>query len=233
MSGGDGIDTLSYASRDGLSLPAEGISASLMTGEGGANCPGPFCEGDQFAMVERLVGGSGNDTLEGDNADNALLGGPGDDVLTGRLTVPSRGTLEAGCEPRDDRSRTPRVRRSFVSAFDERRRPVAGARGRLRPARTIPRERCQLRRASRRDCCPGSAGRMHEPGWSAARADGQAAPRACRPHGAWRASPPVAAPVAHANRPAGADRLVVWTGRCKLHARGAFFLRAARSPADR
>ncbi len=39
--------------------------------------------GDQLNSIENLIGGSGGDTLTGDNNDNVIEGGAGNDILNG------------------------------------------------------------------------------------------------------------------------------------------------------
>ena len=78
--GGDGIDTVSYASHPGA------VVANLTGGSGddGSNLDGPVGARDSISTdVERLIGGSGNDTLVGNGAANLLTGGAGNDVLSG------------------------------------------------------------------------------------------------------------------------------------------------------
>jgi Ca2+-binding RTX toxin-like protein len=78
-SGGDGIDRLDYRSRD------ENVGVSLDGAPGdGAACPGASCEGDNVqADIERLLGGNGDDALTGSAAANELDGEDGNDVLDG------------------------------------------------------------------------------------------------------------------------------------------------------
>lgn len=72
--GGPGFDTADYSDR---SAPVN-VNLSVSGGDGEAG------ENDDVAGdVERVVGGSGNDTLTGNGAANNLLGGPGDDVING------------------------------------------------------------------------------------------------------------------------------------------------------
>ena len=70
--GGAGIDTADYGSR------TASVTASL---DGSAN-DGETVEVDNVKPdIERLLGGSGDDTLTGNNAVNVLEGGAGDDLL--------------------------------------------------------------------------------------------------------------------------------------------------------
>lgn len=73
-----GIDAVSY---EGLSTA---VTVSLASG--GTNGNGST---EQFFGIENLIGGAGNDRLEGDNAANQLRGGEGQDVLTGGLGADS------------------------------------------------------------------------------------------------------------------------------------------------
>jgi len=78
LRGGLGIDTASYASG------TLGVTVSLVAGVGGLQAAsGGDAEGDALYGFENITGGSGNDTLTGDEAANWLTGGAGDDVLDG------------------------------------------------------------------------------------------------------------------------------------------------------
>lgn len=70
FNGGAGEDTVSYA---GLT---RGVSVSL---DGTAD-DGALGEGDN---VEDVIGGSGNDTLTGNDQDDAFYGGAGNDTISG------------------------------------------------------------------------------------------------------------------------------------------------------
>ncbi len=73
MTGGAGSDTVDYSYR------TEPVTADL---SGSPGNDGEAGEGDTIgADVESLIGGSGDDTLTGNAADGALLGGDGDDTL--------------------------------------------------------------------------------------------------------------------------------------------------------
>ncbi len=72
LDGGNGFDTASYAS-------STGVTASLLIP---ANNTGD-AKGDTYFSIEGLRGGTGNDTLTGDNNSNVLDGGEGDDTLEG------------------------------------------------------------------------------------------------------------------------------------------------------
>jgi Ca2+-binding RTX toxin-like protein len=74
LSGGAGVDTVSYAGRAG------GVHLSIN------NKPddGAAGESDEVLLdVENLTGGSGNDTLVGSSIPNGLHGGAGNDVIDG------------------------------------------------------------------------------------------------------------------------------------------------------
>jgi hypothetical protein len=74
MSGGGGVDTVTYDDRAAPVVVA--IDDAGGDGEAGEN-------DDVRSDVERVVGGSGADTLVGNIGANALDGGPGDDLLDG------------------------------------------------------------------------------------------------------------------------------------------------------
>ena len=77
LSGGTGIDTVSFSQNGGtegaatISLALQG--AAQVTGNGSWTLTG----------IENLSGGYGNDTLTGDGGDNVLAGAAGDDTLIG------------------------------------------------------------------------------------------------------------------------------------------------------
>lgn len=71
--GGDDVDTVRYEGR------AAGIAISL---DGQMN-DGADGEEDNVIDIENLVGGSGNDALNGTSAVNFIDGGPGDDAIDG------------------------------------------------------------------------------------------------------------------------------------------------------
>ncbi len=75
LQGGPGIDTVTFANR------TQPVTAFLGAGVGmGGGQPG---ESDNISGAENLVGGSGDDNLQGTVTVNRLEGGPGDDVLDG------------------------------------------------------------------------------------------------------------------------------------------------------
>ncbi len=73
LDGGDGYDWADY------SWETVGVSINLATGihSGGA------AEGDVLLNIERLYGGSGNDTLQANDTTTAIRGGAGDDLIIG------------------------------------------------------------------------------------------------------------------------------------------------------
>ena len=74
LEGGPGIDTADYSAR------TSAVTADL----DGSNDDGVSFERDRITTdVERLLGGTANDTLTGDNNANALVGGAGNDRLDG------------------------------------------------------------------------------------------------------------------------------------------------------
>jgi Ca2+-binding RTX toxin-like protein len=73
LAGGDGVDVASYAS------DTAGISVNLVAGSGS----GGDAADDALFGIEGVIGGTGNDTLVGDGAANALAGGLGADSLDG------------------------------------------------------------------------------------------------------------------------------------------------------
>ncbi|TNE63534.1 MAG: hypothetical protein EP335_09705, partial [Alphaproteobacteria bacterium] len=67
--GGDGFDILTYTDRTSV------VSLNLLTGRS--------TEGGTFTSIEGIIGGSGTDRFTGDDADNSLDGGAGNDFLDG------------------------------------------------------------------------------------------------------------------------------------------------------
>lgn len=79
VSPGPGIDTVDYSGRsDNLDITL----ADEQPNDGGAD-DGPLGARDNVRTVENVVGGSGDDVLEGDSADNRLNGQGGQDDLFG------------------------------------------------------------------------------------------------------------------------------------------------------
>ena len=72
--GGGGVDTANY------SLSSIGVSIDLLNG----TATGGYAAGDTLTAIQNLVGGSGADTLRGDNQINTISGGNGDDIIEGR-----------------------------------------------------------------------------------------------------------------------------------------------------
>ncbi len=76
LDGGAGIDTASYAeATDAVAVTLNGATAAQVTVGGSAD--------DTIRNIENLIGGSGDDTFQGDLLVNALSGGAGDDTLAG------------------------------------------------------------------------------------------------------------------------------------------------------
>lgn len=75
LDGNTGIDTVSYATR------TVGVIANLTTNV--TSFSDASGEIDTLASIENLIGGSGNDNLTGNSADNLLDGGIGQDNLSG------------------------------------------------------------------------------------------------------------------------------------------------------
>ncbi len=72
--GGSGVDTVSYSGH--VTAVTADLEPSTTDGSSG--------EGDKITTAENLTGGSGNDTLIGDNNTNTLSGSSGNDVLIGK-----------------------------------------------------------------------------------------------------------------------------------------------------
>lgn len=66
---------------------SDNVGANLTTGVGGASGEGDAID----ATIERLTGGSGNDTLTGDAGDNRIEGNNGDDLIAGGTTATNDG----------------------------------------------------------------------------------------------------------------------------------------------
>jgi FtsP/CotA-like multicopper oxidase with cupredoxin domain/Ca2+-binding RTX toxin-like protein len=73
--GGAGVDTLSYAAR---------IQPVSVTLDDGIANEGEVAEGDSTIGIERVTGGTSDDTLVGDALVNLLRGGGGNDTIFGR-----------------------------------------------------------------------------------------------------------------------------------------------------
>jgi Ca2+-binding RTX toxin-like protein/nitrogen fixation protein FixH len=92
MAGGDGFDEVDYANRTNpivVRLTDGARDGEGVTGSGSnvsADCVGLFCD-EVRPDNEKIVGGSGDDTLDGDSFDQTLVGGPGDDALTGHAGI--------------------------------------------------------------------------------------------------------------------------------------------------
>ena len=86
LDGGDGNDTADYSSQTAaVVVTLAGATAATVSVGGVAE--------DKLRNIENLIGGSGNDTLGGDAADNHLQGAGGNDALTGAGGI---DTLEGG-----------------------------------------------------------------------------------------------------------------------------------------
>ncbi len=73
LDGGEGVDTVSYETS------YYSVNVSLRAGSGF----GADAQGDTIVNVENVIGGSGDDVLEGDEGDNELTGNGGSDILNG------------------------------------------------------------------------------------------------------------------------------------------------------
>ena len=71
LDGGDGVDTVSYATATGEVI----VNLATQTASG----DGP----DTLLNFENIIGSDNNDTLTGDGQANVIIGGLGDDILTG------------------------------------------------------------------------------------------------------------------------------------------------------
>lgn len=76
LSGGEGIDTATY------STSTARLAVNLAAHVGAQGLEGDAL-GDQLLDIENIIGGSGNDTIIGNNAVNLLYGGVGNDELRG------------------------------------------------------------------------------------------------------------------------------------------------------
>jgi Ca2+-binding RTX toxin-like protein len=78
-SGGGGDDTIDMQYRSAaVSVTQDGLPND------GESCPGA-CEGDDIGSdIEKIIGGSGNDTLTGGAGPQSIEGGPGNDTIAGR-----------------------------------------------------------------------------------------------------------------------------------------------------
>ena len=79
--GGVGIDTINYSGfATNLSVTLNGNANATVVGSAALNA-----NADRISGVENFIGGSGNDTITGDNLANALNGGAGNDTIRGGL----------------------------------------------------------------------------------------------------------------------------------------------------
>ena len=87
--GGAGVDTVVYSSSRNLVLRIDGMPDS-----GGVDEDDRVDENDQImGDVENLIGGSGNDLIEGNPSNNSLVGGDGNDTI---YAGDGNDTLEGG-----------------------------------------------------------------------------------------------------------------------------------------
>ena len=78
LDGAAGIDTLSYAGDNvGVTVTLNGANPATLSGAGS------HAEGDTAKNFENLLGGSGDDELTGDATANVIEGGVGNDTLSG------------------------------------------------------------------------------------------------------------------------------------------------------
>ena len=77
--GGVGSDTVDYSAfASNLTIALNGAGNSIVIGSGNAGATS-----DVIRNIENVIGGSGNDTITGDNQANQLNGGAGNDTITG------------------------------------------------------------------------------------------------------------------------------------------------------
>lgn len=83
--GGSETDTVSYSDRTAAVTVVFGAGGAASTGNGDGSDPGDggITEDDSIASCENIVGGSGGDTLTGNEFDNVITGGAGDDTMDG------------------------------------------------------------------------------------------------------------------------------------------------------
>jgi Ca2+-binding RTX toxin-like protein len=79
--GGAGYDTINYVTA------TQALTISYDSLWGAFSVVGSAGESDYFMDIERIVGGTGNDTISGNNADETFAGGGGNDVITGGAGV--------------------------------------------------------------------------------------------------------------------------------------------------
>lgn len=77
MTGGDGVDLITYSERTAAVTVVLGSPGTPTTGNGASG------ESDSLDTFEAVVGGTGNDSLSGNELDNRLTGGAGNDTLSG------------------------------------------------------------------------------------------------------------------------------------------------------
>ena len=97
LSGGPGKDQASYGSR------SESVEVTINNAaDDGSSLDGGTPQDNVKADIERVTGGSADDTLVGNSANNLLVGGPGNDMLRGSAGT---DTLAAGAGQRPARRR--------------------------------------------------------------------------------------------------------------------------------
>ena len=92
MVGGSGFDEVDYSNR--VNTVVVRLMDGARDGEGvngsgsnlSADCVGLFCD-EVKPDNEKVIGGSGEDVLEGDNGDQTLVGGPAKDVFDGKAGI--------------------------------------------------------------------------------------------------------------------------------------------------
>ena len=141
MDGGNGAvscDAVTYTSR---------TAAVTVTLDTVAN-DGETGELDNILRTQRVLGGSGNDSFDGDNAFNAFCGGGGNDTLDGAagddglVGGPGNDTL-LGSDGNDQLGTVPPGVAPAQRLPDERRRPGHACRGRRRRHVQGPRRRAR------------------------------------------------------------------------------------------
>ncbi len=83
--GGSETDTVSYSDRSAAVTVAFGTGGAASTSNGDGSDPGDggITEDDSIASCENVVGGTGGDTLTGNDFDNVITGGAGADTMSG------------------------------------------------------------------------------------------------------------------------------------------------------
>ncbi len=84
LDGGWGSDTASFSGATQAVTVLLTDPAAEPDGIAGGSASGADIGTDTLRNIENVLGGSGNDTITGNDRDNSLEGGPGNDVLDGR-----------------------------------------------------------------------------------------------------------------------------------------------------